>query len=236
MIEPQPNAIKKGLYGSFLLIALFGTMSTFKSDFFWLVCLGLFTLLMRAIYLIYLSESFTAIAVHSFTGLFSSFLLMNTSVIYLIAKSEYGASTTDALSWAMIPALLMLVSFLFIYFTKSRSSQLSFGTRDNKVYMVHGYVSTRNGNLLSGGVIVAGIAAMIVWHIELIIMVSIWIALINLYLLYWNRDAIRILKKILALEKKHNRSYTFEYIEQLREARGRWWLGRFLKWVISFSK
>lgn len=102
--------------------------------------------------------------------------------------------------------------------------------------MVHGYVSTRNGNLLSGGVIVAGIAAMIVWHIELIIMVSIWIALSNLYLLYWNRDAIRILKKILTLEKKHNRSYTFEYIEQLREARSRWWLGRFLKWVISLSK
>ncbi|RMP06106.1 hypothetical protein ALQ31_00826 [Pseudomonas amygdali pv. morsprunorum] len=236
MIEPQPNAIKRGLYGSFFLIALFGTMSTFKSDFFWLVCLGLFTLLMRTIYLIYLSESFTAIAVHSFTGLFSSFLFMNTSVIYLIAKSEYGASTTDALSWAMIPALLMLVSFLFIYFTKSRSGQLSFETRDNKVHMVHGYVSTRNGNLLSGGVIVAGIAAMIMWHIELIIMVSIWIALSNLYLLYWNRDAIRILKKILTLEKKHNRSYTFEYVEQLREARSRWWLGRLLKWVISLSK
>ncbi|TFZ33302.1 hypothetical protein EWW49_32330, partial [Pseudomonas syringae] len=88
---------------------------------------------------------------------------------------------------------------------------------------------------LSEGVIGAGILSMIVWPIERIIMGSIWIALSHLYLRYWNRDAIRILKKSLALEKKHNRSYTFEYIEQLREARSRWWLGRFLKWVISFS-
>ncbi|AZG88906.1 MULTISPECIES: hypothetical protein [Pseudomonas] len=231
MITPQPELIKKGLYSSFALITFFVTISTFKSSVCWLVALGLFILFIRTTYLVYLSESFTAISIHSFTGLFSSLLFMNASVIYLIAKSEYGTSTTDALSWAMIPALLMLVTFLFIYFTKATSSQLYLEIKNNKVCITHSYVSTRSGNLLCGAILAVGIAAMIWGHVQHIIVVSVWIALINLYLLYWYRNSIRMLKKILALEKKHKRSYTFEYIDEIRKARSRWWLGRLLKWA-----
>ncbi|WP_256898900.1 hypothetical protein [Pseudomonas syringae] len=180
MIASYPDTMRKALYLPFFLISLWAVLLTLKSDLFWLVGLGLFALFIRTMYLIYLNERFTAFGAHCVACLLFLFQLIDTSLIYLVAISDYGKSTRDATSLAMIPVLLMLVEFLFIYFTKPRPGTTIFEIRENRICMESHHSSNRIINIIGGCFTAVGAASMIGWHVEQIVLAIIALALINL--------------------------------------------------------
>ncbi|MNR25473.1 hypothetical protein D3C85_1426270 [compost metagenome] len=50
------------------------------------------------------------------------------------------------------------------------------------------------------------------------------------------RHTIRGLRTLRIQERSMPIPYTFMRIDEIREARHRWWLGRFFKWIISLRE
>lgn len=232
MKNADAGMMKKGLYANWALLALFLTIASFQSPYWWLVSLGLLAWLLRTMYLIYLVESYTTLLIHSLCGLLASFSSMVVICIYTGARFDYGMTPVDAISAAMCPILVIATQLLFIYFTRSKKGVLSYEVRDNRVIIGQTYSNQRTGNILLA--ISFGLTWLL-WNwsdVNQGFLLGGMMTAIIMYLLHLWRHSIRLLRRLLAREKRTSR-LTFEHIEVLREARGRWWLGRLLKWLIS---
>jgi hypothetical protein len=228
----DPDLLKKGLYANWALLAIFLIMCSFKSPYWWLVVLGLLGLLLRTMYIIYLNESYTAFLIHCVAGLIAAFLAMIVICFYLGARSDYGMTFVDAISIAMCPVLFIATQFAFIYFTRSKKGAFFYEVSDNRVLIGHKYVDPLAANILFG--IIGGLT-WVLWNwsdISQGFLLGGLMMTAIIYMLYAGRHSIRMLRRLLAREKRTPR-LTFEHIEVLREARGRWWLGRLLSWLMS---
>lgn len=58
----------------------------------------------------------------------------------------------------------------------------------------------------------------------------------SIFLVYQARDIITGLRDLIKEERRHSMRYTFFQIEEIREARSRWWIPRFTRWLIALFK
>ncbi|MNE76435.1 hypothetical protein D3C80_1726700 [compost metagenome] len=58
----------------------------------------------------------------------------------------------------------------------------------------------------------------------------------SIWILVQMRHSIRGLRTLRIQEKTMLTPYTFMQIDEIREARSRWWLSRLFKWVASWRK
>lgn len=235
-MDTYPDSMRKGLYAIFFMFFLFSTIVSFGSDFYGLVNVFFLVFFIRTLYLIYVNERFTAFMVHAYLGTHLSLIFLTAISFYVAGYYDFGQSMLDSISLAMVPVLLFVVFFLAIYFTRSGAGRLPYGIYHDKVSITPVFRSHVAGNIFGGVVFIVTMALMISETVNQGILLGSMIGILTLYLMYFSRDSIRIVKAVLADEKKHGRRYTFDNIEQLREARSRWWLGRLFKWLVSLRQ
>lgn len=229
------EGMKTGLYSIWGLTALFSSIFFFDSGYFWVVGIALLVLLLRTLYLIYVNESYVAFLSHFQKCSLASFTLMISGCLYMVGRSDYEQSFIDSISLAMVPVLLFAVEVGFFYFTRNPNGRAGYEVRHNRVLVESGQYSQFVGNLLASIVLVSAFVMKIVWQVSDGFVAVYVLTLSVFYLLYICRNSIRMLKAIKAKEKRAS-ELTFENIDQIREARRRWWTSRLLNWLISLSK
>ncbi|MCD5978426.1 MULTISPECIES: hypothetical protein [Pseudomonas] len=234
-MDMGPENLRKSLYGVFGLTAMFSAFMFAGTGYFWVLGGVLLVLLARTIYLIHISESFVAVFTHYHVGFVVSFSIMISGCLYLVARSDYEQSFIDSISLALVPVLLFTVEVLFFYFTRPPKGKAGYEVRGNRVVVIDQPFSHFAGNLLASIVLVSGIAMMMAWQLSEMAFVVYVLTLLTLYLIYIRRHWFRVLKTIRVKEKRAS-ELTFENIDEIREARRRWWMSRLLNWLISLSK
>lgn len=234
-MDMRPENLRKSLYGVFGLTAMFSAFLFAGTGYFWVLAVALSVLLARTIYLIHISESFVAVLTHYHVGFVVSFSIMISGCLYLVARSDYEQPVTNSISLAMVPVLLFTVEVLFFYFTRPPKGRAGYEVRGNKVLVVDQPFSHFAGNLLASIVLVSGYAVTVALQLTEMVFVVYVLTLLTLYIIYIRRHWFRVLKTIRVKEKRAS-ELTFENIDEIREARRRWWMSRLLNWLISLSK
>ncbi len=229
------EGMKTGLYSIWGLTALFSSIFFVGSGYFWVVGIALLVLLLRTLYLIYINESYVAFLSHFQKCSLASFTIMISGCLYMVGRGDYEQSFIDSISLAMVPVLLFAVEVGFFYFTRSPNGRAGYEVRDNRVLVERGQYSQFVGNVLASIALVSAFGIKIVWQVSDGFVAVYVLTLSVFYLIYVSRNSIRMLKAIKAKEKRAS-ELTFENIDQIREARRRWWTSRLLNWLISLSK
>lgn len=135
------------------------------------------------------------------------------------------------------PVITVSVIFLFIFFSKSNF--FPFLCSGNRVVprSKGGTTKTYSLGLISG---VSTLAAGIFLKSAGILTSSVVGALVctgcSIVVLILLRHTIRGLRTLLTQERSMSIPYTFMQIEEIRDARSRWWLGRLFRWLASICK
>jgi hypothetical protein len=236
MIDSQViKKVGRTIFGSMTFLGAFGPSNL---EYFWWWYLFLVTVLFGfSAYLIYWCERFVVFlwavvlaAVIALTYLVGSFA-------YLSSLKNFDNTNLVSVALGFTLAAIVFVTFLVIFF--SRSSFFPFECVGNKVevrakknvtkkynlWLISG-VSTLTGSMFLGAVdtetsdmvVIIGLTGLIV------------IILLHL------RHTIRGLRTLHIRERKMPTPFTFMEIDEIREARSRWWLGRLFKWMGSLRQ
>ncbi|MBA1241193.1 hypothetical protein [Pseudomonas japonica] len=181
--------------------------------------------------LIYRNESYTAY-ISTFLGylvLIPTHLSIAMFYIWLDQDPSLRANTSYLL--ILVPPIIV---FGFMGWTLTRPTTSSpFYCKDGKAH-IFDYAeppSTRNQILsvlafIAGATVIENIGGATAW----LLMSGVMLAC-ALYIIYQGRHFIAGLRDLIKEERSASMRYTFLQIEEIREARSRWWISRFARWV-----
>lgn len=235
MFDPDAYMIKKIPWLVFSAVAFTGTFKISGLPYYWYMYFSLVFLMLGAtLYLAYRCERYTSfVLVTLCAGLYSLMYLLS-SLSYLLLKKDSEVGVMGAVIAGAGPMLIVVAAFLLIYFTKSPF--LPFKIEDGKV-AAEDFKAKDFGFL--GGVLIGGATLLGSLFIKSVGSfsggtVSILIGTcVCVYLLVRLRHVIRGIRTLRLRERGMPVPYTFMRIDEIREARGRWWLGRLFKWMGS---
>lgn len=232
VLTPEEIRIKSFLSAPLiLLIAPWGNTLYWS---FWILVAGLNAA--WVLNLIYRNESYTAY-IFTFLGylvLIPAHLSIATLYIWLDKNSSLCENTSQLL----ILAPPIIVSG-FMGWTLIRPTTSSpFYCKDGKAH-IFDYPdppSTTNQILAvlaftAGATAIEDIGGATAWLLISGVMLA-----CTLCLIYQGRHHIAGLRDLIKEERRHSMRYTFFQIEEIREARSRWWIPRFTRWLIALFK
>ncbi|MCD5986144.1 hypothetical protein KDX39_25490 [Pseudomonas sp. CDFA 610] len=138
-----------------------------------------------------------------------------------------------------VPAVVVILSYVWVVNTKPVFQPFEF--EGNRV-QTRQYVKVKPGmnynTPLIGGITTLAASLFLAWaglltggFVSMFIMAG-----ASLFIIFFGRHVIRGLRILRIQEKNMSVPYTFMQIDEIREARSRWWLVRIFKWVASRSK
>jgi hypothetical protein len=163
---------------------------------------------------------------------------MASSLAYLSSLKNFGNTNPVSIALGFAPAAVVFITFLIIFY--SRSSFFPFECVGNRVEVrAKKNVNTKNYNLwlMSGVSTLTGSMFLRTVDTETSDMVVIIVCTgLTVIILLHLRHSIRGLRTLRIRERKMPTPYTFMQIDEIREARSRWWLGRLFKWMGSLRQ
>ncbi|AKF50378.1 hypothetical protein PsyrH_07840 [Pseudomonas syringae pv. syringae HS191] len=236
MVDTQPNSIRKVLYANTILLYFFIFILSSKSPFLlWLAVGSLFVFLGRTLFLIYVNERFSAFATQFYAVILLTFTIISVGSSYTVSKNEFHQDAVTAVLWACLPLLLVLVGLLIIVKSRFNRETLPFKTHDGRVIVEHTSYNVQSGIIAGVATLISSIILKTFGAASTGLLVGFASTILTLYLLFHYRFAIRGLI-VLMQKEKNNVPYTFANIEEIREARDKWWLSRLFKWLTSGRK
>ncbi|WP_419710210.1 hypothetical protein [Pseudomonas sp. NFX224] len=233
MFDPDAYMIKKLPWLVFFAVVFAGGFKIYEFPNYWyLYFLLSFAMLGVTLYLAYRCERYTNFVLVTLCAGLYSFMYLMCSLSYLILRKDIGFDVGPAAMLGVAPVLVVVALFVLIYFTKSSYFPFEINSgrvavRDFKAKdfgIVGGVlvgVSTLIGSLFikSVGSFNAGAASIFFG------------TFICVFLLIRLRHTIRGIRTLRLQERGIPTPYTFMRIDEIREARNRWWMGRLLKWL-----
>lgn len=225
------------LFGFFVLLFAFGP-SGFK--YFWpvyfIVSLSVF---IWTLYLVYVCEKFTLYMTSILITVISLFCLLASTAAYLVAAEFWGKTSITALM--MWPVPIGIVSLTYLILENGKSSFHPFEYDGIKVQprpQKKQKSSTAYSPLLVAGAttLAASIFTKAAGTLTAGMVAMFGLLAFSVALLFHARHIIRGLRALRIQEKTMPTPYTFMQIDEIREARSRWWLSRLFKWVASWRK
>ncbi|MFJ3371475.1 hypothetical protein [Pseudomonas sp. NPDC086251] len=234
------KSLKQGAWVSLSLLTFAMILGLAKTPFFWQVYIFIFIFKLGWFaYLICACERFTFYMASAFVSVLGSFVLMAGSAAYLLAVNSLGLGSVEAVVLGVLPAFCVLLVYFSIAYTKASFDPFEYnGIKvQPRPQKIKNSVATYPLLLLAGATTLAasvfvksaGIPAGGVAGTLILTLISIWI-LIKV------RHSIRGLRTLRIQEKTMPIPYTFMQIDEIREARSRWWLSRLFKCVASWRK
>jgi hypothetical protein len=234
MINAQ--TIKKCGWTVFFSAALFGAFGPSNLEYFWWWYLLLVVVLFGfSVYLIYFCERFVVFVWALILAAVIAFTYMGSSLAYLMVSQNSGDTSPISIAVGGAPAVVVLLIFLMIFYSKSSFFPFEcvgnkVAPRPKKIVNAKSYnlglisgVSTLTGSMFlkSVGAETGGMFVVVACTV------------LSVILLFYVRHGIRGLRTLRIRERKMPTPYTFMQIDEIREARSRWWLGRLFKWMGS---
>lgn len=235
LIVSSPDYIKKTPLAGALLWGMFAGFYAFVVPLFsWLFWPTFLCLLCYAFYLTYVSEKFILFATFVVYLPFVSFAFASCAVAHSLASVDWQWSPWQADLFSLAVAAVIGAFAAWVYFT--RSFVPSFKVVVNRVKNIPRDGWTPN------------------WLLTVIILVVIFLLLTaaaasesalpmtlvglstTAFLIFYFRHLIRGLRTLRVQEREQGVFYTFENIEEIREARSRWWLVRLYRWASSLRR
>lgn len=230
--------IKKSSWLVFFASAFFGVFGPSNLPWFWLIYLLFFVVFFGFIlYLIYFSERFV---VYMFFIIIMPVLCLSylaSSVAYMSATRLLGEVSFVSVLLGLSPLITVSMIFLFVFFSKStffpflcsgnRVVPRSKGdtTKTYSLGLISGASTLAAGVFLkSAGILTSSVVgALVCTGCPIVVLILL-------------RHTIRGLRTLRTQERSMSIPYTFMQIEEIRDARSRWWLGRLFRWLASICK
>ncbi|WP_225776012.1 hypothetical protein [Pseudomonas sp. Marseille-Q5115] len=187
------------------------------------------------LHLIYRNENYTTYMLTLLGCILFIPTYLSTLALYIGQKESAAAPETMYLSM-MAPYLITAIATT--WFAMKRTTSSPFYCDDGKA-LIFDYAeppSTMN-QILSVVAFTAGATA-----IENIGGATAWLLMsgvmlvCTLYFIYQGRHFIAGLRDLIKEERSSSMRYTFFQIEEIREARRRWWISRFARWLENLLK
>lgn len=233
------KSLKQGAWVSLSTLTFAMILAFAKTPFFWQLYIFIFTFkLIWLAYLVGACERFTFYMASVFVSVLGFFALMAGSASYLLAVNSLGLGHIEALAAGLLPAACISLVYFSIAFTKASVDPFEYDGIKVKPrpQTIKNSVGTyplllAGATTLAASVFVksAGLPAGGVAGTLVITFSSIWI-LIHM------RHSIRGLRTLRIKQKTMPIPYTFMQIDEIREARSRWWLSRLFNWICSLYK
>ncbi|WP_460408620.1 hypothetical protein [Pseudomonas amygdali] len=234
------DSLRKSSWLAFFTTGFFTAFGPSKLTCFWYVYFLPVTLMLAwTIYLVYLCEKYTTYMSSLISALIGSFTLLACNVAYVSTSIFFGENSFNAFITSLTPAIITLLAYYAIASKKpsfqpfeydgqkiqtrvASTSQLS---TSYKTGLIAGAATLAAGIFLQAfGVLTGGVVAALV------------LTGCCVTILFYMRHVIRGLRTLRAKERNMPAAYTFMQIDEIREARSRWWLSRFFKWFSSRHK
>ena len=229
------DTIKKGSWLVFFSVVFLSALGPSNIEYYWwaywFFCASFFV---WTLYLVYWCESYVVYLTTVLTATVSIFAFLASGLVYLSASSFLGETTVLPIVVGVCPAILIFGVFSAIYFSKP--SLFPFESVGNRITIRSGVQGQPKYNIgivagvtaLTGGVFLSLVDALTTDVVAVSICTGCAIAI-----LIQLRHTIRGLRTLHIQERSMDVPYTFMEIDEIREARSRWWLGRLLKWLTS---
>ncbi|MEE3936618.1 hypothetical protein V2I68_13755 [Pseudomonas viridiflava] len=229
MYNPDPDAIKKGPLAVVAFALFSGLLGPINfSGVWWLYGILSVALLILMVYLIYRCERFTAYTLSmSIVGIFS-IAFAAAGLAYIVAFDDLNRSRGEATTLGLFMLLAVAGFYALVYFTKSKA--FPFLISGNKVSPVKVRSTNISAGLISGvGTLVSAAFINATTPLTSGIVAAVGLFFACIALLTYDRDSIRGLRTLRVKERKMSEPFTFSGIDEIREARRRWLLGRLFK-------
>ncbi|MCA5974172.1 hypothetical protein ACTACM_19390 [Pseudomonas fragariae (ex Marin et al. 2024)] len=234
------DSLRKSSWLGFFTTGFFTAFGPSELTCFWYVYFLAVTLMLAwTIYLVYLCEKYTTYMTSLIGALIGSFTLLACNVAYVSTSNFFGENSFNAFITSLVPAIIILLAYYAI-----ASKKPSFQPFEHDGQKIQTRVastsqpSTSYKTGLSAGA--ATLAAGIFLQASGVLTGSVVAALVLtgccVTILFYMRHVIRGLRTLRAKERNMPAAYTFMQIDEIREARSRWWLSRFFKWFSSRHK
>ena len=234
------EAIKTGGWSIFFMIGLFMAFGTFMLGDNWYVYFFLLALLfMWTLYTVYICERFVLYMQSLIILCVVGFTLPACVVAYGLATDAMFEVAVYNVLMGLGPAVIVVLSYVWVVNTKPVFQP--FEHIDNRVQTrqdVNIRPSMNYSTPLIGGLTTLAASLFLKWvglltggFVSMLIMAG-----ASLFIIFFGRHVIRGLRILSVQEKSMPIPYTFMQIDEVREARSRWWLGRTFRWLASLSK
>lgn len=234
------EAIKTGGWSIFFMIGLFMAFGTFMLGDNWYVYFFLLALLfMWTLYTVYICERFVLYMQSLIILCIVGFTLPACVVAYGLATDAMFEAAVYNVLVGLAPAVIVVLSYVWVVNTKPVFQP--FEHIDNRVQTrqdVNIKPSMNYSTPLIGGLTTLAASLFLKWvglltggFVSMLIMAG-----ASLFIIFFGRHVIRGLRILSVQEKRMPVPYTFMQIDEVREARSRWWLGRTFRWLASLGK
>lgn len=236
MIDSQ--SIKKGGWIVFFSAALFGAFGPSNLSFFWWVYLFFIVALLGfVLYVIYSCERFVLYLSSLFVVVVGLFTYLACTVAYLSSSKILGEESLLAVLVGLSPSMMVFLTVTAIL--SGKSDFFPFECKGNKVAARSKQSSKKNYSVglvvgisvLTSGMFFKSVDAQTSSLLAVVICTGCSMAILILL-----RHSIRGLRTLHVQERNMPAPYTFMEIDEIREARSRWWLGRLFKWMSSLRQ
>ncbi|VVO19804.1 hypothetical protein PS710_04147 [Pseudomonas fluorescens] len=234
------ETIKTGGWAVFFLLALFMAFGTLMLGNNWYVYFFLLAFMLSwTLYIVYICESYTTYIWSLLISCVGGFTLPACVVAYgLAADASFDLSLYRFLI-GLAPAAL--VGIVDIVVTNTRPVYQPFEYNGNRIQTRQDVNSKPSMNYsipLIGGMTTLAASIFLKWAgmltgalVGMTVMTG-----GSIFILLYGRHVLRGLRALRIQERSMPVPYTFMQLDEIREARSRWWLGRLFKWIASWRK
>ncbi|TDV58658.1 hypothetical protein [Pseudomonas sp. LP_7_YM] len=227
--------LKRGAWVCFSVLVFAMILGLSVVPFFWPVYLFIFILkLSWFLYLIYFCERFTFYMWSVLASVEGFLIILASSIAYLSAADVWGAASAAASIAGLLPTAFVLLVFYIIAHTKPSFHPFEYsGNKVKVVPKVSQSTSARYPVAWSAGASTLAASVFIKFFgvSAAGVIGAVVLAACALVILYHMRHTVRALRTLSMNEKKTSVPYTFMQIDEIRQARSRWWISRLFKWV-----
>lgn len=232
--------LKHGAWVSFIALVFSMAIGLSAVPLFWPAYILVFLLkLSWFLYLIYFCERFTFYLWSILASVLSFLIILAGSAAYASTADVWGPASAAAFTAGLLPMALVLLTYSLIANTKPSFHPFEYSV--NKVRVVPKVSQAKSarypGALLAG---TSTLAANIFVHFFGIPAAGVVGAVVlttgALVILYHLRHSVRALRTLSIKEKSSSVPYTFMEIDEIRQARNRWWISRWARLVRSWRK
>ncbi|PBQ00985.1 hypothetical protein [Pseudomonas congelans] len=234
--DPDARTVRQVSTAIFLLTVTFGVMGPVSfSGGWWIYGCMLLTAFIYALYIKYACERYTLFASGYLTLLIFLLAFAPACVSYSVVTDDLsGSRLAGGFAAASLLAAMMLL-YLFIYLTPT--NEFPFEVSGNKVSFSSPDTSSVSGGVIAGlGTLVASAVIKSFTPLTTGILITLLFVFGCTFMLIHSRHLIRGLRTLRVQEKTMPTPYTFMQIDEIRDARARWWLSRLFRWVASRGK
>ena len=238
MIDSQN--IKKISWGFFGFLIFFMAFGPSNLKYFWHAFFIMSLLaFMCTIYLVYVCERITFYLTSMLVMVVCAFSYMACTAAYILGASFWGKTSIAALM--MWPVPMGVVSLTYLVLANGKSSFHPFEYDGIKVQprpQNKQKTSAAYSPLLVAGAttLAASIFTKSAGFLTTGMVAMFGLLAFSVALLFHARHIIRGLRTLRIQEKTMPTPYTFMKIDEIREARSRWWLSRLFKWAAAWRK